>query len=80
MRRRLTIAIVGTVVVSLVVAGLGTILLASLNNRLAAEDELRDQAEALASIFEEVQRTVGPYIWVISGHPAPCTFTSAIRG
>ena len=54
MRRRLTIAIVGTVLVSLVVAGLGTILLASLNNRRATEDELRDQAEALAAIFEEV--------------------------
>ncbi|MFQ5558100.1 MAG: ATP-binding protein, partial [Acidimicrobiales bacterium] len=53
MRRRITVAIVGTVIAALVVAGLGTILLASVTSRRAIESDLRDQATALASVFDE---------------------------
>ena len=56
MRRRLTLTIVGVVAAALVVAGVGTLVLA----RTAARDETRrdlvDQAEALAGAAEGLQR------------------------
>jgi two-component system sensor histidine kinase BaeS len=49
MRRKLLIAIVGMVITTVVVAGLGTAALAQLGARRYAEAELRDQAAALAA-------------------------------
>ena len=54
MRRRLGIALVGMVVASLMLAGLGTIVLASVTNRQTDEQELRDQTDALRALFSEV--------------------------
>jgi signal transduction histidine kinase len=54
MRRRLGIALVGMVITSLVLAGLGTIVLASVTNRQTDEQELRDQTDALRALFSEV--------------------------
>lgn len=51
MRRRVTIAILGTVLATLVVAGLGTLALAGAGARSETERELRDQAEATATIL-----------------------------
>jgi two-component system sensor histidine kinase BaeS len=51
MRRRLTIAILGTVLATLLVAGLGTLALANASARRQTEAELRDQAEATAAIL-----------------------------
>lgn len=59
MTRRIGVAIVGMVVAALVLAGLGTILLASIGNRQASEDDLRDQAEVLASLFGELTLAPG---------------------
>lgn len=52
MRRRLTLAILGTVVVTLVVAGVGTLLLGRIGARKATESDLRAQAEATADLIE----------------------------
>jgi two-component system sensor histidine kinase BaeS len=52
MRRRFTIAIIGTVLATLVVAGLGTLAFASAGARKQSEREVRDQAEATASILD----------------------------
>ena len=54
MRRRLGIAIVGMVIASLMLAGLGTIVLASVTNRQTDEQELRDQTDALRALFSEL--------------------------
>jgi signal transduction histidine kinase len=54
MRRRLGIALIGMVITSLVLAGLGTIVLASVTNRQTDEQELRDQTDALRALFSEV--------------------------
>lgn len=51
MRRRLTFAILGTVLATLVVAGLGTLLLARVGARDRTEGELRDQASAIATLL-----------------------------
>jgi two-component system sensor histidine kinase BaeS len=58
MRRRLTIAIVGSVVAALLLAGLGTLALAELGARRYAEGELRRQVDAITSAFEA---TPGPF-------------------
>jgi two-component system sensor histidine kinase BaeS len=52
MTRRLALAIVGVVVASLVLAGLGTLALARAGAEEAIEDELATQAEALAAVAE----------------------------
>ncbi len=54
MTRRLTLALVGMVATTLVLVGVGTIALASVANRQAAEAELRNQVEALGTVLEEV--------------------------
>ena len=54
MARRIGIALVGMVVAALVLTGLGTILLASIGNRQASEDDVREQVETLASLFGEL--------------------------
>ncbi len=59
MRRRLMITIVGSVVVALVLAGLGTLLLAELGARRYTESELRQQAEAVASALEAEDTPLG---------------------
>jgi two-component system sensor histidine kinase BaeS len=48
MRRRLIVTIVGAVAASLVLAGLGTLLLAGIGARRHTEDELRAQAQAIS--------------------------------
>jgi signal transduction histidine kinase len=60
-RRRLTIAILGTVIASLVLAGMGTIVLSRFGARQAARKNLATQASALTQVFEEVDiaRLVG---------------------
>ena len=52
MRRRFTIAIIGTVLATLIVAGFGTLALAGVGARKQTENGLRDQAEATASILD----------------------------
>lgn len=52
MRRRFTIAIIGTVLATLVVAGLGTIAIAAARARHQSEEALREQAEATAAILD----------------------------
>jgi signal transduction histidine kinase len=52
MRRRFTIAIIGTVLATLVVAGVGTLALAGISARRQTENGLRDQADATASILD----------------------------
>jgi signal transduction histidine kinase len=54
MRRRLTIAILGTVITALVLAGLGTIVLGRFGARQSARKDLATQASALTQVFEEV--------------------------
>lgn len=54
MRRRLTIAILGTVVAALVLAGLGTLVLARVGAREATRDDITDQAKAMADMFSEL--------------------------
>ncbi len=54
MRRRLGIALIGMVVASLTLTGLGTIVLAAVGDRAATEDNLREQAEAFGSLLEEL--------------------------
>ncbi len=52
MRRRLTIAIVGSVVAALVLAGLGTLALAELGARRYTEGELQRQLTAITTALE----------------------------
>ena len=52
MRRRFTIAIIGIVLATLIVAGFGTLALAGVGARKQTENGLRDQAEATASILD----------------------------
>ena len=53
MRRRITFAIVGTVIAALVVAGAGTFVLDRLSARATTRHELERQAQALIAIFDE---------------------------
>ncbi len=55
MRRRLTLAIVGTVIGAVTVVGLGTLALTRLDARHRAEDELGVRAAALADVLAEVR-------------------------
>jgi two-component system sensor histidine kinase BaeS len=57
MRRRLTLAILGTVIATLVVAGLGTLLLARFGARQQTEDDLRKQANEIAATISDVEST-----------------------
>jgi two-component system sensor histidine kinase BaeS len=52
MRRRFAIAIIGTVLASLVVAGIGTLVLAGVGARRQTATNLRDQARATAAILD----------------------------
>lgn len=52
MKRRLTLALIGTVLATLVVAGLGTLLLGRVGARSNTERDLRAQAEATVSLLE----------------------------
>ncbi len=54
MRRRLTLAIVGMVIASLVLAGAGTTLLTAAGARQSTEENLREQAEAFSDIVTEL--------------------------
>ncbi len=54
MRRRLLLTICGTVLVTLVLAGAGTLVLARLGASDATRDDLEKQSVALAAVFEEV--------------------------
>lgn len=54
MRRRLAIAIVGLVVAALFLAGIGTIVLASVADRQDAEQDLREQVEAIGDLLTEL--------------------------
>ena len=53
MRRRITFAIVGTVIAALVVAGAGTFVLDRLSARATTRRELERQAQSLIAIFDE---------------------------
>jgi two-component system sensor histidine kinase BaeS len=53
MTRRLTLAIVGTVLATLVVAGVGTLLLARLGARQQTEDDLRGQSADIAAEIKD---------------------------
>lgn len=52
MKRRLTLAILGTAAAALVLAGLGTLLLVRLGATQRSEDELRRQVEATAQLVQ----------------------------
>lgn len=54
MRRRLALAIVGLVVAALFLAGIGTIVLASVADRQDAEDDLLEQVEAIGDLLTEL--------------------------
>lgn len=54
MRRRLGVALVGMVVASLLLAGLGTLVLSSVADRQNDEAELREQTDALRGLFSEL--------------------------
>ncbi|MEZ5244351.1 MAG: HAMP domain-containing sensor histidine kinase [Acidimicrobiales bacterium] len=54
MRRRLGIALIGLVTASLLLAGLGAILLASVTDRQNDEADLREQTDALRGLLAEV--------------------------
>lgn len=54
MRRRIGIALVGIVVASLALAGVGAILLASVADRADDEKDLREQTDALRGVFSEL--------------------------
>lgn len=60
MRRRLAIAIVGLVVAALFLAGVGTIVLASVADREDAEEDLREQVEAIGGLLTELTFAPGP--------------------
>ncbi|MDG2027438.1 MAG: HAMP domain-containing sensor histidine kinase [Acidimicrobiales bacterium] len=54
MRRRLGIALVGMVTASLLLAGLGAIILTSVADRANDEEELREQTDAMRNLAREV--------------------------
>lgn len=54
MRRRIGIALIGLVTASLLLAGVGTIVLASVTDRQNTETELREQTDALRDLLAEV--------------------------
>ena len=54
MRRRLTWAIVGTVVVTLVVVGVGTLVLARIDARSRTVDDLEQRAVDVADAVAEL--------------------------
>ncbi|MFV2039666.1 MAG: hypothetical protein ACC660_05445, partial [Acidimicrobiales bacterium] len=54
MTRRLTLAILSTVLISVLLAGLGTLLLSRHQDRLATIEDLEANANALAFMFGEV--------------------------
>ena len=54
MRRRLLLTICGTVLVTLVLAGAGTLLLARFGATDATKRDLEGQSEALAQVFDEL--------------------------
>lgn len=54
MRRRLLLTICGTVLVTLVLAGAGTLLLARLGATDATKKDLEKQSDALVSVFDEL--------------------------
>ena len=55
MRRRLTLAILGTVAATLIVAGVGTLTLARFGARQQTEDDLRSQARDIAASIADVE-------------------------
>ena len=57
MRRRLTFAILGTVAATLIVAGIGTLLLARFGARQQTEDDLRSQSRDIAASIADVENT-----------------------
>ena len=57
MRRRITIAILAAVAVTLLIAGLGTLVLARLGARQQTEHDLRAQASDLATSITDVETT-----------------------
>ncbi len=59
MKRRLTIAILGTVAAALLLAGFGTLVLARIGTRNASEQELRSQAETTADLVALGSSKVG---------------------
>lgn len=58
MRRRFAIAIIGTVLASLVVAGIGMLALTAVGARRQTADNLRDQATATAAVLDANPRAV----------------------
>jgi signal transduction histidine kinase len=58
-RRRLTVAILGAVVAALVLAGLGTLVLARFGSARAGEDGVREQAETAAALVQLGQTRTG---------------------
>ena len=54
MKRRIALAVIGSVVVALLLAGLGTLVLTRAGARRAALDELQGQAEAIAELVAVV--------------------------
>jgi len=54
MTRRLGFAIVGMVIAALVLAGIGTLVLAAVGDREAAEKDLVEQSEALSALLSEL--------------------------
>ncbi len=54
MRHRIGVALIGMVVTSLVLAGMGTIVLTAISDRAAAEDDLKEQVDAFGSLLEEL--------------------------
>jgi signal transduction histidine kinase len=57
MTRRLTLAIVGAIVFTLVVAGLGTLVLARLGARQTTEKDLRTESMQIAASIEDLDAT-----------------------
>ncbi|KAA0234445.1 MAG: Sensor histidine kinase RcsC [Acidimicrobiales bacterium] len=52
MNRRITIAIIGVVIATLLISGIGTVLLSRVGERKRTIDGLEDQAEALAELLQ----------------------------
>ena len=57
MTRRLTLAILATVLISVVLAGLGTMVLTRVEDRRATKEDLEQTGEALAFVFSELPIT-----------------------
>jgi two-component system sensor histidine kinase BaeS len=57
MRRRITIVILATVALSLLLAGLGTVVLARWGARRAAESQVRDEVESVAALIDAAAGT-----------------------